>query len=118
MSDRQTATRLLTHYLRLSAQRAGVQWDSDNDAEVAAIVDALITASVRQAQYEALQVLRRELSEDGIALVHAMAQDKEAVGAAVAHAVELQAEEDSACHDPMDVHESPSTTPYYHERED
>lgn len=27
-------------------------------------------------------------------------------------------EEDGAYHDPMDVHESPSTTPYYHERED
>lgn len=90
MSDKQTATRLLTHYLRLSAQRAGVQWDSDNDAEVASIVDAMIAEAVRQSQYEALQVLRSELSEDGIALVYAMAQDKGTVNAAVAQAVDSQ----------------------------
>lgn len=59
MSDKQTATRLLTHYLRLSAQRAGVQWDSDNDAEVASIVDALITAARQEAVDTIAEAMRK-----------------------------------------------------------
>ena len=58
-----TATRLLQHYLRLSAQGAGVQWDSDNNAEVAAIVDAMIAASVQQVAEDGARAAqaRREL---------------------------------------------------------
>ena len=42
----------------------------------------------------------------------------ESRAAVIAWLESLESEEDSASHDPMDVHESPSTTPYYHERED
>lgn len=36
------ATRLMTHYLELIARKAGVNWDSDNDAEVRELVALLI----------------------------------------------------------------------------
>lgn len=44
-----TATHLLQHYFSLVAQRAGVQWDSDNEAEVELIVDGLLGAARAQA---------------------------------------------------------------------
>ena len=50
--SRGAATHLLKHYFRLVAERAGVQWGSDNDTEVGAIVDGIITAAVRQMLHE------------------------------------------------------------------
>ena len=49
-----TATSLLQHYFRLVAERAGVQWDSDNDAEVEAIVEALLTAARQEFSRDSL----------------------------------------------------------------
>lgn len=39
------AERLLAHYLRRVWVEAGLQWNSDNDAEVGSIVDALVEAA-------------------------------------------------------------------------
>ena len=87
-NNRDFAERTLGHYFRLVARSAGVQWDSDNDAEVANIVDALL----QEARYEALEAVRQELSEDGIALVYSMAQNKETVKTAVAEALHREQE--------------------------
>lgn len=61
--SRGAATHLLRHYFRLVAERAGVQWDSDNDAEVGAIVDGIITAAVHQVAEDSARAAqaRREL---------------------------------------------------------
>ena len=87
-NNRDFAERTLGHYFRLVARSAGVQWDSDNDAEVANIVDALL----QEARYEALEAVRQELSEDGIALVYALAQNTETVKTAVAEALHREQE--------------------------
>jgi hypothetical protein len=39
------ARRVLTHYLRTAFEAAGLEWDSDNTAEVHAIVDSLVEAA-------------------------------------------------------------------------
>ena len=61
--SRGAATHLLKHYFRLVAERAGVQWDSDNDTEVEAIVDGIITAAVHQVAEDSARAAqaRREL---------------------------------------------------------
>lgn len=41
MSNKQEAKHLLTYYFRLIAKRAGVNWNSDNDAEIEQIIDAI-----------------------------------------------------------------------------
>jgi len=46
------AAHLLKYYLRLIACRAGVNWDSDNDAEVDAIVECILNAARQQAHEE------------------------------------------------------------------
>lgn len=46
------AAHLLKYYLRLIARNAGVNWDSDNDAEVDAIVECILNAARRQAHEE------------------------------------------------------------------
>jgi hypothetical protein len=51
------AERVLRHYLRTVWQRAGLQWDTDNDAEVGSVVDAfadMIDQAVEQAIREHL----------------------------------------------------------------
>jgi len=46
------AAHLLKFYLRMIASRAGVNWDSDNDAEVDAIVEGILNAARQQAHEE------------------------------------------------------------------
>lgn len=46
------AAHLLKHYLRLIACRAGVNWNSDNDAEVDAIIEGILNAARQQAHDE------------------------------------------------------------------
>lgn len=43
-TDKQRATHLLQHYLHLAVTASGNRWDSDNNAEVADIVDSIIAA--------------------------------------------------------------------------
>lgn len=45
MSKGEEAKRYLKHYFRLIAGNAGINWDSDNDAEIEATVDLIIDAS-------------------------------------------------------------------------
>src|SRR4030095_8086894 len=45
MNHRQEAVHLATHYFRLIAERAGVKWESDNDIEIEALIDAIIAAA-------------------------------------------------------------------------
>lgn len=52
--SRGAATHLLKHYFRLVAERAGVQWDSDNDTEVEAIVDGILTAARQEFSRDSL----------------------------------------------------------------
>ncbi len=40
------AVRLLTHYVRMPWEAAGLKWDGDNDGEMEALVDELIEAAV------------------------------------------------------------------------
>ena len=46
------AAHLLSYYLRMIARQAGVNWDSDNDAEVDAIVECILNAARQQAHEE------------------------------------------------------------------
>ncbi len=39
------AIELATYYFRLLAKKAGVNWDSDNDAEIATLIEYIIDAS-------------------------------------------------------------------------
>jgi hypothetical protein len=50
VTDRETAIRLLRHYLRLPWERAGLRWDGDNEGEIEALVDCLIGAAVAAAR--------------------------------------------------------------------
>ena len=44
---KQTAVRLMKHYLRLSSE-GGYEWNSDCDAEAEALVDAIVEAAALQ----------------------------------------------------------------------
>lgn len=57
MNHEQRAKSLLQHYFSMIARQAGVNWDSDCDAEVADIVDHLIAAA-RAEMAEELEELR------------------------------------------------------------
>lgn len=67
-NGRGTATSLLQHYFRLVALESGIKWSSDNDSEVAQIVDALLQAA-RQESVDAIVKAMREADtatqEDG-----------------------------------------------------
>lgn len=57
MDEAQRAKRLLTHYLRNLVQLSGNRWDSDNDAEVEDIIDAIIEAAATEGAKRALRAL-------------------------------------------------------------
>lgn len=42
---REQAVKLLTHYIQVAWTRAGVKWDSDNEAEIREAVEVIIDAS-------------------------------------------------------------------------
>ena len=44
-TDKQRATSLLQHYMKFGLEAAGYRWDSDNQSEVADIVDSIIDAA-------------------------------------------------------------------------
>lgn len=48
MYAEEKAKEYFQHYFKLIADRAGVRWDSDNDAEVAAAVEYVIDAAVER----------------------------------------------------------------------
>ena len=51
MSDyHRKACEMLSHYLRTAWEAAGLQWDADNDAEVADLVKAILIAADAQAR--------------------------------------------------------------------
>lgn len=52
------AAHLLKFYLRMVARSAGVNWDSDNDAEVDAIVECILNAARKQAHEEIQEWVR------------------------------------------------------------
>lgn len=54
-NSKQRAKRLLKHYMQMAVRASGLQWDSDNDAEVDEIVDCLISAAVAEAREEAAE---------------------------------------------------------------
>lgn len=47
-SHEDRAKELAKYYFQLIAERAGVEWDSDNDAEIECLVNAIISASVSE----------------------------------------------------------------------
>lgn len=55
-SRKEHAVKLLTHYLRVAFTAAGARWDTDNDAEVRELVDAVCEAAVG----EAVEAIGRE----------------------------------------------------------
>jgi hypothetical protein len=50
---KERAERLLVHYIRLSWERAGLGWDSDNEAEVGSIIDALHDMVIEEIRWHA-----------------------------------------------------------------
>ena len=46
MDKKARAAHLLSHYFAIMAKASGVRWDSDNDAEIAEAVDAIIDAAL------------------------------------------------------------------------
>jgi len=46
MSRRQQAIDTVTWYFKKVYEKAGLQWDSDNNAEIAGIVDDIVQAAV------------------------------------------------------------------------
>ena len=63
MNHEQRAKSLLRHYFSMIARRAGVNWDSDCDAEVTDIVDHLIAAA-RAEMAQELEELRAAPTND------------------------------------------------------
>ena len=45
MSDRERAHSLMSYYMRMIAESAGISWTADNEAEVAQLVNCLIDAA-------------------------------------------------------------------------
>jgi hypothetical protein len=45
MEERTRAKRLLVHYFRLLSEKAGLQFDGDNVAEIEEIVDRIVEAA-------------------------------------------------------------------------
>jgi hypothetical protein len=58
MYDQNRAKTLLIHYLKTLFQELGVQWDNDNDVEVAAIVDHIVAAAVRRIEAQELDAIQ------------------------------------------------------------
>ena len=48
MSNREEAKRYFTYYFGLIARKAGVNYDSDNDAEIEKAVDLIIDANKQE----------------------------------------------------------------------
>lgn len=48
MDHKHEAVKLATYYFRLIAREAGINWDSDNNAEIEALVDFIIDAAVKE----------------------------------------------------------------------
>lgn len=61
--EAQRAKELLVHYMRLIAKKSGVGWDSDNEYEVAEIVDALIEAAASEGAKRALRAVASSAQE-------------------------------------------------------
>ena len=58
MDHKHESKKLMKHYFKLIATNAGLDWTSDNDAEIDALVEYLITASV--VKFEKWQKLHKE----------------------------------------------------------
>jgi nucleoid-associated protein YejK len=79
MSAKDEAIHLAGYYFQLIARAAGVDWDSDNNTEIAAMIDYLVDAAVA----EATASMRAEMKElrEQIAVVsealdmHELSQD-------------------------------------------
>lgn len=52
MYKREEAKRTLKFYFRLLAEKSGMNWDSDNDAEIEASVDLIIDAAKEEQDLE------------------------------------------------------------------
>lgn len=53
---RDRAVNLAQHYFELLANRAGLKWESDNRAEVEAMVDDIVMAAVEEVKAQLLEV--------------------------------------------------------------
>lgn len=56
MNSKNQAVRLAQYYFRTLAEASGVPWDSDNDAEVEAMIEAIIAAGVQRQDRIALEI--------------------------------------------------------------
>lgn len=45
VTARNDAVRLLQHYMRAVWTKAGLRWDADQNAEIEALIDAILTAA-------------------------------------------------------------------------
>lgn len=52
MYKREEAKRYFLYYFRLLAEKSGMNWDSDNDAEIEAAVDLIIDAAKEESELE------------------------------------------------------------------
>ena len=53
----------LTHYMRLIARQAGVNWGYDNDTEIEIVVDLIIEAAAEEAAKKVLRSLPSSIQE-------------------------------------------------------
>lgn len=52
MNKREEAKRMFRYYFRLIAKQSGINWDSDNEAEIDYAIDLLIEASKEEVKGE------------------------------------------------------------------
>lgn len=52
MYKREEAKRYFLYYFRLIAEKSGMNWDSDNDAEIETAVDLIIDAAKEEQETE------------------------------------------------------------------
>ncbi len=59
------AKRLLTHYFRMVWEKAGLKWDSDNDAEVEDIIDYLADGIKKEVAREIIEAIEKGDENNG-----------------------------------------------------
>lgn len=65
MSARDQAKKSLVFYFRTLYQKCGINWDSDNVAEIEDIVDDIIAATVEETLNE-IEEKKQRMKEDGL----------------------------------------------------
>lgn len=63
MNEATCAKRILVHYMRTIAERAGMPWDSDYTAELEGVIDDIVKAAATEGARQALRALPPSMVE-------------------------------------------------------